>query len=99
MTMKPMKLKARNRNQKLTLLDAVHLRRRSTTEHADVLAREFGVSTAFAYAIIRGESHRAHVDVPVTDDIFLALHRVADERRTSVEELATKALSNVDGVA
>lgn len=82
----------RNRTHKLTLPRAVELRTRSVNEDPRELAVEYGLSLAYAYAVIRGESHRARVVVTFDDSTFLRLHAAAQERTTDVEDLCGRLL-------
>lgn len=87
----------RNRNQKLTLARGVELRRRGHTEDPRELAKEFDVSPAYAYAVIRGESHHARVVVDLDDTTLLRLDSMARQRRLPIEGLCAEMLSDAAG--
>lgn len=82
----------RNRTHKLTLQRAVELRARSVKEDPGDLAREYGLSLAYAYAVIRAESHRPRIVVMLDDRTFLRLHSAAVDRGLNVEDLCVRLL-------
>jgi len=82
----------RNRTHKLTLQRAVELRARSVKEDPRDLASEYGLSLAYAYAVIRGESHRPRIAVTLDDATFLRLHSAAFDRGVNVEDLCGQLL-------
>jgi hypothetical protein len=84
----------RNRNQKLTLVRGVELRRRGHAEDPRELAREFDVSLAYAYKVIRGECHHPRVLVELDDVTLLRLDALARQRRVPVEALCAEMLSD-----
>lgn len=87
----------RNRTHKLSLQRAVELRARGVNEDPRDLADEYGLSLAYAYAVIRGESHRPRIAVMLDDATFLRLNATASDRGVNVEDLCGRLL--VDAAA
>lgn len=84
--------KMRNRTHKLTLQRAVELRARGVNEDPRDLADEYGLSLAYAYTVIRGESHRSRIAITLDDATFLRLHSAALDRGVNAEDLCGRLL-------